>query len=448
MESGDFTLTTRQELEKLRVAKLSLLDLVANGMMDFNNNAIQMILMEEKLLKKQFVIERHNGEIKEKTRIKNGKTVSYWWAEVPKNEGGYQQITATTEERLYEKLFNFYDTTITNIFTLEDAYKEWHRQREIDAKLHKTISGRTWDDDEDSWNRFWANTSLPSMKIKSITVRDILNVCKSITGAGNITIKSFNRAMNVLNQIYDFLLDEGIVDLNVARQIPKNRLKFKAPNNNIGKYYTREDRDKLLQYLHDLKQQTVYTLGISLSACLGKRIGEIRALTWDDYDVETKTLIIHHQITSDYENMDSTRKTDIDKDHLKSYQTAQIIPLSNYAVEVLEKLRNINGNKHYILNSKGQKPIGTAHFNEKLKEYCMECKIPYYSSHKFRFYGASEMYEKGVDESEISTYLNHSDVETTRIYDRRNKKSISRQTTEIIFGFKPQVTTGHNIKRA
>ena len=47
------------------------------------------------------------------------------------------------------------------------------------------------------------------------------------------------------------------------------------------------------------------------------------------------------------------------------------------------------------------------------------------------------MYEQNVPESEISTYLNHADVETTRIYNRRIKNNISRQTTEIIFGFTP-----------
>lgn len=430
-------MTIRQEIEKLKLAKSSLLDLVSSGIMDSNNTAIQQIIMDEQLLKKQFVKERHNGEIKEKSRIKNGKVVSYWWAEVPLNTGGYKQITATEEERLYEKLYSFYDNSITNIVTLEDAYEEWHKQREIDAKVHRTISGRTWDDDAHSWNRFWAKSNLASMRVKSITIRDILNECKSITGNGRVTLKSYNRAMNVLNQIWDLLIDEGIVNSNLPKQVPKKRLNFKPSNDNEGNYYTREQRDILLQYLYDLPTQSTYSLAISLSACLGKRIGEIRALTWEDYNVEKRTLKIHHQIASDYESMDSKRKTDIDKDHLKCYRKAQIIPLSSYAVEILEQLNKINGDKKYILNSKGAMPIGTAHFNEHLKDYCSACGIPYYSSHKFRFYGASEMYEQNVPEFEISAYLNHSDIETTRGYDRRIKRNISEVTAEVIFGFTP-----------
>lgn len=430
-------MTIRQEIEKLKLAKSSLLDLVSSGIMDSNNTAIQQIIMEEKLLKKQFVKERHNGEIKEKSRQKNGKPFSYWWAEVPLNAGGYKQITATTEERLYEKLYSFYDNSITNIVTLEDAYEEWHKQREVDAKIYKTISGRTWDDDADSWNRFWAETKLASMKVKSITIRDILNECKSITGNGRITLKSFNRAMNILNQIWDLLIDEGIVNSNLPKQVPKKRLNFKPQNNNEGLYYTREQRNILLQFLYDLPIQSTYSLAVSLSACLGKRIGEIRALTWEDYNPEKRTLKIHHQIALDYENMDSKRKTDMDKEHLKCYQKPQIIPLSMYAVEILSQLKKINGNKKYILNSNGTMPIGTSHFNKHLKKYCEACGIPYYSSHKFRFYGASEMYEQNIPETEISAYLNHSDIETTRGYDRRAKKNISESTAEVIFGFTP-----------
>lgn len=163
--------------------------------------------------------------------------------------------------------------------------------------------------------------------------------------------------MNVLNQIYDTLLEEGIIDINFARQVPGNRLRFKAETNHDGEHYSREDRNKILQYLYDSEEKKVYSLGVSLSACLGKRLGECRALTWEDYNPDNKTLIIRHQMATDYESMKSTGKTEIDKNHLKAYRKPQIIPLSDYAVEVLEELRKINGNKKYILNSKGEKTL-------------------------------------------------------------------------------------------
>lgn len=428
-------MTLRQQILRCENAKAALLDLVNSDIID-EGTAIAKIEMEERKLKKEFVLQKHNGEIKIKSRMKNGKKIEYWWAEIPNDNGRYTQITAMTEDGLYDKLYKFYTNSVTSIITLGDAYVAWHKEREHDAKVTRTISGRTWDDDEDTWNRFWANSKLAKMKVKAITVRDILNECKRITGNGKITKKTFDRALNPLNLIYDMLLEENVVDFNIVQQVPKGKLKFKAPQSNKGKYYTRESRDKLLQYLHDLEIKDVYSLGASLSACVGKRIGELRAGTWDDFDTENHTLRIHHQMILDYENINSKHKITQDTDHIKSYQTEQILPLSNYAIYILEELRKINGHKKYILNSAGELPIETSHFNAHLKKYCEACGIEYYSSHKFRFYGASEMYEQGIPEAEISAFLNHSNIETTRLYDRR-KKVMKEETVELVYGFNP-----------
>ena len=152
-------MTILQKIAKLQVTKNALLELQSNGII-YNNTAIQEIIMEEQILKKQFVNNIHKGEIKEKSRKKNGKIIFYWWAEVRDSSNKYKQITATTEDKLYDKLYEFYNNENSKIVTLEDAYIQWHKERELDAKLYKTISGRTWDDDKDTWNRFYKNSNL------------------------------------------------------------------------------------------------------------------------------------------------------------------------------------------------------------------------------------------------------------------------------------------------
>ena len=432
-------MTILQKIAKLQVTKNALLELQDNGII-CNNTAIQEIIMEEQILKKQFVNNIHKGEIKEKSRKKNGKVISYWWAEVKGDNSKYKQITATTEEGLYNKLYEFYNNSNNKIITLEDAFKAWHKEREIDCKIHKTIAATTWDDDIVSWNRFFKNTSIAKKEIISITIKDILDYYKSITGNGLLKKKAFDRAKRILNFIYDYLLTEGIVEQNLARQTPISRLKFKPEDDNSGEYYTKEERDILLNFLYNIQDKNVYHLAVSLCACLGKRIGEIKALTWNDVDIKNKKLIIHHQITLQYKE-DSNKKTFEDTAHLKCYQKPQVINLSDYAIYIIKELKKINGNKSYILQSKGNKPITTSNFNKNLKMYCEACKIRYFSSHKFRFYTASEMYEQNVDELQIMRFLNHSDVTMTRKYDRRKKDIITAENTEKILGFIPK---GHN----
>lgn len=429
-------MTIKQKIAKLQVTKNSLLELHNSGIIE-SDTAIQEIEMQEKELIKQFVQQNHKGEIKEKSRKKNGKIVFYWWAEIKDNSNKYKQITATTEDKIYDKLYNFYNNNSNKIITLEDAFKAWHKEREIDCKVHKTIAATTWDDDKDSWNRFFKNTDLAKKEIKLITIKDILNHYKSITGNGLLKKKAFEKAKRVLNFIYDFLLTEGIIDTNLARQTPINRLHFKPEENKIGEYYTKEERDKLLNYLYNLKNKDVYSLAISLCACLGKRIGEVKALTWNDIDIKNKKLYIHHQITLQYKE-DGKGKSFEDTSHLKCYQKPQEINLSNYAIYIIEELKKMNCNKYYVLQSKGNKPITTCNFNKKLKEYCEAIGIKYYSSHKFRFYTASEMYEQGIDEIQIMNFLNHSNVMMTRKYDRRKKDCITVENTEKVLGFYPK----------
>ncbi|MBP5309197.1 MAG: site-specific integrase [Lachnospiraceae bacterium] len=113
-----------------------------------------------------------------------------------------------------------------------------------------------------------------------------------------------------------------------------------------------------------------------------------------------------------------------------------------YAAEVIEKLRVINGDKKYILNSAGELPIEISHFNNHLKNYCESCGIDYRSSHKFRFYGVSEAYSQGIEEGKIVSYANHSSVDMTRHYNRSRRLSFFHDEAEAVFGFTHTVKTG------
>lgn len=52
------------------------------------------------------------------------------------------------------------------------------------------------------------------------------------------------------------------------------------------------------------------------------------------------------------------------------------------------------------------------------------------------FKSSIELYAQGIPEEGISAFLNHSSVETTRMYDRR-KKTMRHETAEAVYGFNP-----------
>ncbi len=65
-----------------------------------------------------------------------------------------------------------------------------------------------------------------------------------------------------------------------------------------------------------------------------------------------------------------SERADTDVNYLKkrSKSGKRDLPVSEYAAEVIEKLRSINGNKTYIINSAGNLPLPVNRFNEHLKK--------------------------------------------------------------------------------
>ena len=68
-----------------------------------------------------------------------------------------------------------------------------------------------------------------------------------------------------------------------------------------------------------------------------------------------------------------------------------------------------NGIKH---------PLTPNKVNEALQRFCKAAEVRYLSTHKMRFWCASQMYESGIPESAIMYAMNHKDLSTTRHYNR------------------------------
>lgn len=124
---------------------------------------------------------------------------------------------------------------------------------------------------------------------------------------------------------------------------------------------------------------------------------------------------------------------------MKSHTEAgkRYVSVSDYVAEVLEALREINGDKTYILNAGRDSvyPITSNHLNERLKKYCEEAGIKYHSSHKTRFGTITALYAAGVDEKVIQGIAGHSCLSTTRHYDRRPKDTgLDDETIQNVMG--------------
>lgn len=375
---------------------------------------------------KEKLVEDRFGEITEHEKKKNNKIVTYYMV-----YDGRRQITANTRAALVEKLYDMVATDDVKNITLGELFKTYYQERRND----KSISDQTSDYDRQNWIRFFKGKDIATAKIADITSFTVLNYYKSIVGRGELTRKAFNKAAGLLNGIFDLAVEKGIVSVNVARNTPTRKLTFRPESDNSDMVYKPEERDTLVKYLKNIPQ-TRYTLACRLMACLPLRMGELRALTWADYNEREQKLHIHHEIVK--EERDGKARCDVDKPFVKGGKDTGVrkIPVSSEAAQVLAELRAINGGCKYILQGQGNAEFSMSEnrINTHLKEYCQAAGVTYYSSHKFRFYGATQLYKAGVPLDTVRYYLGHSTLKMTEHYLRLTPEDANEDIIERVFG--------------
>lgn len=374
-------------------------------------------------------------------RKKNGKNVIFYRVDYYDENGKRKQVSDKSYDGLIAKLYLLIKDSVQNEHvrlsaesTIEDVYLKYTAEREKLVEAG-SISSQTSDYDRYNWKRFLADREFIKKPITSITVALLENEFRMMCGDGSkYTKKSFCKCKSLLTGIFQQAIIDGILTVNVASLTPLNKCKFiiedYSEDEQDDMYYSREDILRLREYIRSLPPDT-YALGILLDTYLATRIGELRALTWDDYNAERRELKIWHEIIQVRNG--TVNRTDKDVPHTKSCksQGRRIIELPDEAVAILEELRKINGNNKYILNGcRGAKfSVPPNKINLHIRKYCEACGITYHSSHKFRFYGITRLYEAGVNEDKISYLAGHTTSKMTQHYDRSrsDRKKVSRE---------------------
>lgn len=367
------------------------------------DTALKNIMRKEE--RKQKVIEKFGKPVPYKKNGKDYFRISF------RQDGKQVAKTAKTEDEVIEKCFCFIEV---QELTLRNIFYAFHDKRaESPVLVSHTIKY-----DVMTWNKHFENHSIANRLISDITISHIREFFEDITGKGEVLRTEFGKAKTLLKQIYDYAVLEGKCQYNLADICPINGLQFKLKKTNKNDVYRKEDAQKLMAYL-DILEPTIYTLGIQLHFCFPLRIGELRALTWEDYNEQDRTMHIWHEIVTD---SDGTKDVDRDVPHTKNKKESgeRIIPVSDKAAKILAKLREINGDKKYILNAtrNAKFSISMRNFNAHLRQYCNDAGIEYHSSHKVRFYGITELYAANVPEHIIQYIAGHSSVQMTQHYNR------------------------------
>lgn len=400
------------EQQQLFKSIRELQNLLNNGTL-ISSGAVQLKEMTQKQ-KEKLVSEIYfkNKRRKEFYTCKDGRIKSY-----------NPQFIANTREELIDKLYEYYFNN-----TLEDVYKQWVKHR----SKTKIVSGKTIEEDIGIWNRFLAKSEVSQMQIAEIKPKHLMKLFQTWTGNGLITRKDFNNRKSVLNGIFRFAVLNEVITYNPITSIPCNDLKYKLPLAK-KKAYTIEERAALLSYLQTLEPDA-YILAIMLAFYGIFRIGEIKALSWNSHD--KNTVVIRQQLVEERTLEDDlslgTPQKVIKQPKGNPYYSIRTETLSDQGVAILKKMKEINPDGELLFMYEGR-PLTTETFNRRLKKYCNAVGIPYLSSHKIRFTGASMLYNAGVKPIDIQPLLGHSTLSMTEHYiGQRVQESPDSQMARIL----------------
>lgn len=299
--------------------------------------------------------------------------------------------------------------------TLESLFPLWITFR----KEESSVKDKTIKENIFLWNAYIKGQEISKKPLVSLMPLDYIIFFRQITKNRCMTRKRFNDMKSILNGILYYSIEKGIILHNPLSDINYRQFAFK-PEVSTSTPYSIEERQQLLDYI---SEDDLYDLAIKLDFHLVLRIGELKALRFDD--IQGPFIMIQR-----FMNDKNIIENDI-KGHTESGY--RLLPITKECRRLINRIKTINPNSEYLF-IKDDQPLTTATFNRRLMKYCKELDIVYRSSHKIRFTTSSILFEKGMSMTQIQKLLGHSSLNMTSHYLRNilSKNEIWEKVNSIL----------------
>lgn len=355
-----------------------------------------------------WIEELTNGKYKFFERYKDPYTEK--WKRVSVTlESGSNRAKKEAQKLLDEKIENILQKLSTSDRLFTDVLDEWWIFYQKGVRK-SSVRIRT-----PAYKRLSSNFA-PDVPIRNIDVAYI----KRYISNSNYTASQLNHIKVILNGVFDYAQELGIITNNPARSttLPKRVITLEDMQSVTEKYLEPEELNALLKELYRTNQ--TYRAGLlaefmSLNGC---RIGEAVAIEKHNYHKERRELDIHGTLDS----VDRNAKKELTKT-LSSYRTTN---LTNREMEILDEFIKLNDitasatvgfpeTDYIFLNSRG-KPMQRNSFNASLQKANQRLDKPInkpLSSHIFRHTLISMLAENNIPVKAIMARVGHKDSNTT-----------------------------------
>lgn len=349
------------------------------------------------MAKRQEILKAHKYAI---FQGKDGKWYTHVYA-----DGKRRLIKKNTKGEVEEKIIDlFQDNPSVN-----EVFKRW-----TDEKLHyNEIQKSTYDRYTADYHRYFDDSDLKYKKIESVTEEQLETFIKDKILQHDLTSKAYGNLRTVIIGIFGYAYKHKLCDIAIRQFFSENRMSPKmfkhkvfTPEENV---FMESEVEMLTNHFLTHKPNVV-SYGIMLAFRTGLRVGELSSLTWDDITDHciriNKTEVRYKQGSKTIHEI---------RDNAKTQAGNRYVLIDDKAMEIIEKIRELNPKGEYLFEIDGKRVLGQA-FTMKLNRACKTLGITPRSMHKCRKTYATNLINANVPESLIVAQMGHIDIKTTRQY--------------------------------
>lgn len=332
-----------------------------------------------------------------------------WYTRIPLKEGGSKQIVRKTKKELEKSIEQYYIDLEDNP-TIRELFEKSEEEK---LKRHK-ICSTTYQRNRMIFKKYY--DEFGEKKICDLTVMDIVEFIENCVYEMNLTAKGYSKVKGVLIEVLRYASRKGVIEYTFESvksklDISENELE-ESKMTDETEVYNEEETRKLKDYLSCSTKP--HDLALCLFLFTGLRIGEMSALKWEDYDGQR--LIIHRMERTEYKMDGKGKKRIVLDGKTKTKYGVRAIPLTDGAISILEKMKNINPDGEYIFEDESGRRISSENIRKRLITVCKQLDIQYKPPHKMRKTFLTLLLDNGMSPSLVSDIAGHSSPQTTLEY--------------------------------